>query len=166
MVRQMRLAVVLVTVAVIAGCGGGSSHALKSFSPPGNGFSIQLPSDWKFRDASYPSDHSTYYWYDPHDAFAKLEVIGSGCVGCVTKNNDGVTPDPSGEVPQGATITANADPYVTSFNTFDTPYTVKGLVVVTHRGAGVTGSWIVELWLPDKKQAEATEILASFQGKP
>jgi hypothetical protein len=159
----MCVAPLAVLLALVVGCGGGNSHALRRVSPPHGGFSIELPSDWRFLDASYPSDHATYYWYDPHDAFAKLRVIGSGCVGCVTKNNDGVTPNPSGEMPQYATVTARSDPYVLSFDDFDTPYSGKGMVVVTHRGSDVTGSLILELWLPEKDAAETTQILASFR---
>jgi hypothetical protein len=159
----MRWALVAVVVVVAAGCGGGSSGALKRVRPPHGGFSIELPSGWKFRDASYPSNHSTYFWTDPHDSFAKLKVVGSGCVGCVTKNQDATTPDPSGYVPTGATVTASSDPYVASFQQFDTPYPDDGMVVVTHDGSNVTGSYTVELWLPEKQSAKATQILASFR---
>ena len=132
---------------------------------PRHSFSVLLPADWKFRDASYPSDHSTYYWYDPHDAFAKLEIVGSACVGCVSKNSDGVTPTPSGELPQHTTVTAHSDPYVESFNRFDTPYSDNGMVIVTHpaNSSGINGSIIVQLWLPLKEQTESAQILASFR---
>ena len=66
-------------------------------------------------------------------------------------------------MPQYATVTAGSDPYVISFQVFDTPYLNNGMVVVTHKGSNVTASFIVELWLPEKKQAEVTEILASFR---
>src|SRR5437763_13797493 len=73
--------------------------------PRGAGYQVLLPPSWKFRDASYPSDHTTQLWTSPADRNAKLEVVIAACVGCVTKNFDGKTPAPEQEAPAHAQIT-------------------------------------------------------------
>ena len=148
--------------------GATASAKLKRFYGPRHSFSVLLPNNWKFRNASYPSDHSTYFYYDPHDAFAKLEIVGSGCVGCVMKSDIQGTPgyeqpNPSGELPQYATVTSRPNQYVESFNVFDTPYEDDGMVIVTHSGTNITGSVIVQLWLSKKEQTEAAQILSSLE---
>jgi len=72
---------------VLAGCDSGSSTALRPFHLPYKAGTIDLPGNWRFRDGGGVGDHSTWFWYDPNDAFAKLRVIASGCVGCVSKNS-------------------------------------------------------------------------------
>jgi hypothetical protein len=146
---------------VAAGCGG-SSATLKRVFPPLGGFSITVPSNWPFASGDSEGDHVTYFWYDPHDPFAKLRIVVSGCRGCVTKNQ-GNTPYPRGDLPQDATVTKKSDPYTLSFRKHDRPYRDDGMVVVTHNSLRVTGSFIIDLWLPDKNQTEAAQILASFR---
>ena len=155
-----RLGLCLVVGFVLAGCGG-SSTALRRVSFPYKAATIELPSNWKFRDASYPSDHATWYWYDPHDPFAKLRVVFSGCVGCVSTNSG--TPDPRAELPQYATVTAAPNQNTVSYTVFDTPYPDSGMVVVTEDRGHVAGSLVLDLWLPQKDSAEAAEILASLR---
>jgi hypothetical protein len=158
-----RFVVVAACALALSACGGASGTALKRVTIPFKAGTIELPGNWRFRDAGSVGDHSTWYWYDPTDAFAKLRVIGSGCVGCVSKHADGRTPNPRGEMPQYAAITAAPNPYTLSYQVFDTPYPDDGMVIVTHSGSGITGSLILDLWLPPKKSAEAAQILASFQ---
>lgn len=160
-----RLAPLVFTSLVLAGCGGGSSTALKTFHLPYKAGTIQLPGNWRFRDGGAVGDHSTWFWYDPNDAFAKLRVIASGCGGCVSTNN-GVTPYPRGELPQFATVTAAPDAYTLAYQVYDTPYPDDGMVVVLHKASTIEGSIIVDLWLPTKLNAEAAQILASFQSGP
>jgi hypothetical protein len=143
--------------------GGPSGVSLTRFSLPDKAGSIRLPSDWRFKNASYPSDHSTWFWYDPNNSFAKLRIVASGCIGCVSKNADAVTSYPRGDLPANAIVTASPSPYTILYRVFDTPYQNEGRVVVLHDDSGVTGSDILDLWLPAKKSAEAARILASFQ---
>jgi hypothetical protein len=157
-----RLFPLVVLLAVASGCGAAPS-GLKQTTLPNNAGTVELPGNWRFRDASYPSDHATWFWYDPTDSFAKLRIVASGCGGCVSRNNDGVTPYPQGEMPQFATVTASPDPYTVTYQVFDTPYADDGMVIVTHTGSTITGSLIFDLWLPTKRHAEAAQILASFQ---
>jgi hypothetical protein len=158
-----RLAVAAVCALALSACGGASGTALKRVTMPFKAGTIDLPGNWRFRDAGSVGDHSTWYWYDPRDSFAKLRVIESGCGGCVSKNADGLTPEPHGEMPPYAVVTAAPNPYTLAYQVSDTPYPDDGMVMVTHSGSGITGSLTLELWLPPKRSAEAAQILASFQ---
>ena len=157
------MSVSVAAVLVLSACGS-RNGALKRITVPKSKMTIELPGNWRFRDATYPSDHATLFWYDPHDAFAKVEMVISGCVGCVSypEKNDYTTPDPRAEVPQFATVQRSADPYIAPFHLFDAPYEDDGTVIVLHRGSTIAGSVVLQVWLPAKKQAEATQILASF----
>lgn len=128
------------------------------------GYSVRLPAAWRFKNASYPSDHATHLWWNPSNALAKMEVVLSACVGCVSKNLDGKTPNPRGELPQGA-IRHVINPYTLGFLTYssDDPYPDNGVIYVTHAGSRITGSVIVHLWLPKSQHALATRILNSFR---
>jgi hypothetical protein len=153
-----------VTVTVKAAPHGSSNAPLRRFDLPSHLGTIELPADWRFRDASYPSDHSTWFWYDPGDAFAKLEIVDSGCEGCVSKSVNGVTvANARAMVPGDAVVTAAPDPFTVAYRVFDAPYSDDGMVIVTRKGSKITGSVILDLWLPDRRAAEAAQILASLR---
>jgi hypothetical protein len=130
-----------------------------------NAYRVLLPSSWRFRDASSPSDHATYLWYDPANPLHKLYVTVSGCVGCVETNLDPHRPNPQGELPQNTQHTHWLGPWKLAFSAFttDNPYPENGLVIVLNRGGAVAGSEIVQLWLPESQHALATQILNSFR---
>src|SRR5689334_17645859 len=71
------------------------------------GFVVRVPADWLYRNASYPSDHSTELWTSPADKASRLKVEVSGCVGCVEPRscvleNKGCRPAPENIVPARA----------------------------------------------------------------
>jgi hypothetical protein len=165
----MRRSALLLAVAALA------LPALAPAAPPrlvwrvakDGSYRVRLPATWRFRDASYPSDHSTHLWYDPANPLRKLLVVVSGCVGCVEKNFDPHRPNPAAEVPRGAT-TFRISPWKVAFSTYtsDDPYPENGVVVVLHRSAAIDGSAIAKLWLPQREHATATAVLNSFSPQP
>jgi serine/threonine protein kinase len=66
-------------------------------TPPNGSYVVQVPASWTFRDTSIPSDHSTHLWYNPTDPLEKLQVIQSGCTGCVF--DEAGNPDPQKALP-------------------------------------------------------------------
>jgi hypothetical protein len=155
---------VVTLFAVCCGIAAAQPLVLHRVSPPHGGYSVLLPTGWRFRDASYPSDHATHLWYQPSNALLKMSVVLSDCVGCVSQNLDDTKPNPRGELPQGVVSTYRISKWVLAYEAFssDDPYPDNGMVIVTHRGARVTGSVIVGLWLPQRQHALATTILNSF----
>lgn len=132
-----------------------------------NSYRVVLPSTWRYRNASYPSDHSTYLWYDPANALRKLLITVSGCIGCVETNFDAHRPNPKGELPSYATGLYWISPWKLAFSGYvaDDPYQANGLVVVLNRKGNVSGSEIAELWLPASQHSLATRILNSFSAR-
>lgn len=147
----------------------GASHGISDTTPltwrtgPRSAYRVKLPTTWRFRDASYPSDHATHLWYEPSNPLRKMLVTLSGCIGCVSTNNY-TTPNPRGELPGDATTTYRLTPWKLAFSGFgtDDPYPSNGFVEVTHTSRGIDGSVIVELWLPQSQHLVATAILNSF----
>jgi hypothetical protein len=139
-----------------------SSNALRRVCQ--NGYCLSLPASWRYRDASYPSDHSTYFYWNPDNALEQLTIVSSGCIGCVTKNNDGVTPDPSGEVPSSVVAQHEVSAYETRYTAYEgrSPYATEGFVFLPHNDKGISGSVIFALDLPNTEHAEAERILNSF----
>lgn len=166
--RWLLGATVLAIALQAAAVAQAASPQLVRVSPPQGGYSVLLPRGWRFADATYPSDHATHLWFDPRNALRKMVVVASGCVGCVSKNFDGRTPNPAGMLPANATHVHRISPYVLSFTTqwsgdpYD-PYPDSGLVIVTHKAGRITGSIRVELWLPASQHALTTRILNSFR---
>lgn len=161
---RCRLAVCALALAA-AGAAFASPPQLVTRRPPDRSYHVRLPASWKFRDATYPSDHSTHFWTDPRDRNRKLEVQISACVGCVTKNLDGETPQPQNVVPAGTVKTFRVNRWQVGFlaHTKGNAYPDRGWVIVLHDRSGlVQGSAIVQLWLPTAEQALATRILAGF----
>ncbi len=134
------------------------------------GFSVKLPADWRYRNASYPSDHSTEYWTDPDDARSRLKVEVSRCVGCVQPTScvlsgTGCRPAPENLVPATATQRTKLDRWRVRFvaRSAGNPYPDRGLVVVRHQGEEIAGFALVQLWLPAAEKRLADRILASFR---
>ncbi len=88
----------------------------------------------------------------------------SGCVGCVSKNNDGIHPDPTGELPQYVAATREVSPYEVRYRAYEdrSTYPTDGFVYVMHDAKGINGSIIFRLDLPDAKHALAERIIDSF----
>ena len=176
---SIRITVLVVTLCAMAAAaaalvegrpahGASTSPRLVWRTPKNGGYRVLLPSTWRFRDASYPSDHATHLWYDPANALRKLEVVISGCVGCVETNFDPHRPNPLAEVPQGATKKHWLSPWKVAFVNYalDDPYPANGIVVVLNRHGNVAGSAIAQLWLPSSEHATATAVLNSFRPSP
>jgi hypothetical protein len=132
--------------------------------PPSRVYRVLVPVGWRYRNATYPSDHSTEFWFSPTNPLEKLEVISSGCEGCVSVNYDGHTPNPYGMLPDGVFQKHLLNRYVATFSGLvsDDPYPMNGVVVVTHQGTKITGSWVVSLWLPYSLRTTATQMLNGF----
>ena len=165
--RAVPIAVgIVVSFAIAAGVAAyvigreGSAETLRRACQ--NGYCLSLPADWRYRDASYPSDHATYFYWNPDNALEQLTIIGSGCVGCVTKNQDGVTPDPTGILPPTTTNVREISPYVVRYTTYEGLYPTSGFVYVLHNERGVSGAFIFSLDLPASKRERAGRIIDSF----
>src|ERR1700733_15388389 len=96
-----------VSVGLAAAAGAASGTTLKRVSPPGGGYSVELPATWRFANASYPSDHASHLWFDPQDALRKMLVVLSGCAGCA---ESGGKPNAAAGVPAGATKVKRLSP--------------------------------------------------------
>jgi len=134
------------------------------------GFSVPVPSGWRYKNASYPSDHSTEFWTDPANAKSKLEVQDSGCLGCVqrescTLHNTGCGPYPEGLVPKGTISKRKLSPWREQFTARNSasPYLDRGLVVIRHHGSQIEDWAYVEIWVPDSEASIANSMLAGFK---
>jgi hypothetical protein len=163
-VLLVSLAVAALALPVATASGAATSPQLTWRGGHYQGYRLLLPANWRYRNASYPSDHSTYLYWDPANALRKLIVVASGCVGCVSKNLDPNRPDPSGMLPDWASSTYRISPWKLAFSgyTNDDPYPANGLIVVNKYQGQVSGSMIAELWLPKSQHSLATTILNSF----
>lgn len=142
-----------------------SATSLRWVSPPGGSYSVMLPANWVFRNASYPSDHYTNLWYAPGDVLSKLEVVGSGDVGAVSVNANPGEPYPQGDLPTGVTTTHKFSRWVLGYQAYtnDDPYPDNGLIVILHPNGEVNGYVRADLWLRSSEHALATTILNSFK---
>jgi hypothetical protein len=143
------------------GPGLASTSSLRRVAPPGGGYSVELPSTWRFANATYPSDHATHLWFDPVNALRKMLVVLSGCVGCAEKDG---APNPAAGVPQGATGVVRLSATEDGFQIFtnDDPWVANGISIVMRHDGQIEGYASVELWLPRSQHALATTILNSF----
>jgi hypothetical protein len=163
----LRLGLVIALASLIAATSASArpnSPPLKRFSPPHGGYSVLLPSNWLFIDASYPSDHATHLWWAPRNALMKLEVVVSGCVGCASIDNYKV-PNPAGLVPPGAIGKQRINKWEDAYQSYgtDDPYPDNGIVIVTHQGSRITGWARFDLWLPASEHTTASAILNSVR---
>jgi hypothetical protein len=151
--------VALVASSAIAGAA--STPRLKRVSPPHGGYTVELPSTWRFANASYPSDHATHLWFDPANALRKMLVVLSGCTGCAETNGQ---PNPKAGVPADATSVVRLNSSEDAFQLFtdDDPWTANGISLLIRDNGRIEGYASVELWLPPGQHALATTILNSF----
>lgn len=155
-------AAILVFLSVPA-TGSGGPPSLHRVHPPDSAYSLLLPSGWRFRDVSYPSDHATHLWWTPRDPLARAVVVLSGCEGCVSANG---APNPAGAVPDASQhhrISLNVVAFQGPYDQAEAGYYDNGLVLVTHQGGHITGFVRIDLWLPYSQHALATKILDSFR---
>lgn len=148
-----------------------------------SGISLDVPQGWVYTTESYPSDHATYLWRSPTTPSARIEIIASGCAGCVehlsaaTLTNH--TPNPLGVVPKGATdvtvvsacvvtyalpsgsVTDSLKTQATSTR-FDS-FPDSGKVIVHYRSTRPSGYVKLDVWLPSSESSVAAEILSSYQ---
>lgn len=134
------------------------------------GFRVKVPADWRYRDATYPSDHSTELWTDPKDPRSKLKVEVSACVGCVEPEScilkgTGCRPAPENIVPATATSRTKLDRWRVRYvaRNASSPYPVRGLVAIVHDGEDIRGFALAQVWLPSSQARVADAILASFR---
>jgi len=128
-------------------------------TPPNGSYVVQLPASWTFRDTSIPSDHSTHLWYNPADPLEKLQVIQSGCTGCVF---DGAgNPDPQKALPNPVESSFVISPRKIGFLAYSTddPYPDNGLIII---GSQFNGFFLIQLWLPYAEHKQASAILNSW----
>ena len=161
-------AALLLLGCVFAGEAGGAGGLLTRASHEG-GFTIALPAGWQYKDATYPSDHSTEFWTAPGDARSRLEVNVSGCIGCVeragcTLRDTGCGPYPAGVLPQGTISRRALGRWAEEFvaRVPGSPYLDRGLVVIGHRANAIRDWAYVRLWLPSSGVGLADSILATF----
>jgi hypothetical protein len=139
------------------------SAALRRVSPPGGGYSVELPATWRFADASYPSDHSTHLWFDPANALRRMIVVLSGCVGCAERDGG---PNPDAGVPAGSIHVIRLSATEAAFQQFtsaDDPWLANGISIVMRHDGAIDGYASVELWLPPAQHSLATTILDGFE---
>jgi hypothetical protein len=159
--RSLVMASVWISLILATVASAAAAVALTRVAPPGGAYSVELPHGWRFENASYPSDHATHLWFDPSNALRKMEVVLSGCVGCVS--SDGA-PNPSGGLPPNVVARTRLGRWELAFEAYssDDPYPDNGVVIVTHRGSHIEGYVEVGLWLPVREHSTATAILNGF----
>ena len=169
--RPRRL-IIIVALLLLIGIAGAASYlvafrhhtsALRRVCQ--NGYCLTLPSSWRYRDAGSEGNHVSYYYWNPDNALKQLVIVQSGCVGCVTKNADGIHPNPSGEFPLNVTDQREVSPYETRYRAYGTrsPYPTDGFVYVTHTDKGINGSIVFALDLPETQKPLAERIIDSFE---
>lgn len=165
----MRLPAAIVAALLCAGLATASDGLVTRTSKEA-GFSVKVPVTWRYRDATYPSDHSTEYWTDPRDAKSRLKVEVSACVGCVEPEscilrNTGCRPAPEQLLPANVISKRKLDRWRITYvaRTAGSPYPVHGLVSIVHAGAEIRGFALAQVWLPPARAATAQRILASFR---
>jgi len=131
-------------------------------------FWVGVPQGWVYKDATYPSDHSTEFWRAPKDAKSRLDIEVSACVMCAQPmscvlHDTGCGPAPQVIVPKTATQRKRLDKYRMSYVLGGKGYPEHGLVWVMHDKTGVIGFAVVRVRLPAAKAALAEAILASFR---
>jgi hypothetical protein len=167
----MRRIVPLAVIAALAAGAAAASPGLVERHSKLVGYSVSLPAGWTYQNATYPSDHSTEFWRDPHDRNAKLEVQDSACVGCVqpqkciVQGKGPCGPRPENLLPKNAVWHKKLDRWTLRFRapSQTSPYPDEGLVVVLHRGNDIQGFIYAELWLPAARRSLAYAILATFK---
>lgn len=127
-----------------------------------SGVTLQVPSSWAFADQSIPSNHNNLLFYDPANPAARVEITGSGCVGCVFPP-DAAQADPRLAVPAG-TVSSFLFAAGTRAGFAERQalgYDVNGIVVITGSLSSPNGYLIVRTGLPPEDHTLASTILDS-----
>ena len=153
----------LVAVALNAS-GPTAGPSLQPTSPPGGGYTVLLPSGWRFDKLASTSGKTVHLWYDPANPLARIRVTLSRCNLCVTKNSDGRTPSPQRALPPHASMLTRINRWQITYTTPPTPrgYPDRGFIALTHRHSQIRGYARVDAWLPTNLQATSSAILSSF----
>jgi len=156
------LSLIVTAPAVLARTASTSSDPLVVRTSTTWGYSLLLPASWQFRNASYPSDHSTLIWSDPIDPSQKVEIVFSGCYGCSHNPTTGA-PQPAvgGNLRVTATYSISPTRLAYAAVSANDPYPDNGLVIVTKDGYTQ-----INCWLPQSAHHMATLILNSYQAVP
>ncbi len=162
--------VLLIALAFSSAAAATSRFGLVARSSKAAGFVVSVPSSWKYRNASYPSDHTTELWTDPQNAKRKLEVQVSGCVGCVERTscvlrNVGCGPYPAQVLPAATIQKRMIGRWSVRFIARDSnsPYLIYGLVTIRHKGSSIEDWAYAEVWVPATDAPVAGAILSSFR---
>jgi len=158
------LALILVAFApkAVAGRVSASTDPLVVRTSTTWGYSMLLPASWQFRNASYPSDHSTLIWSDPVDAAQKLQIVFSGCYGCSHNLATGAPrPAVGGNLRVTSTYSISPTRLAYAAVSSNDPYPDNGLVIVTTQGYTQ-----IDCWVPQSEHHIATLVLNSYQTVP
>jgi hypothetical protein len=144
--------------------GSTAGPALQPTSPPGGGYTVLLPSGWRFGKLASTPGKTIQLWYDPANPHARVLVTLSRCVLCVTKNSDGRTPSPQRALPPHVSMLTRINRWQITYTTPPTPggYPDRGSITLTHRRTKIGGYARIDASLPTNLQATSTAILASF----
>jgi hypothetical protein len=132
-------------------------------------FRVRVPADWRYRNATYPSDHSTELWTSPADPATRLKVEVSACVGCVVPRScllraTGCRPAPENIIPARVLSKRKLDRWRVRYvaRVAGSRYPVHGLVTVVHSGGDIRGFALARVYTPQSSGPVADAILASF----
>jgi hypothetical protein len=170
MFRPVNSIAALAFVGALLAAQAGATTGLVTRTSKESGSTVKVPATWAYRDATYPSDHSTEFWTDPADPKSRLELNVSGCIGCVKQpscmlHETDCGPDPAAEVPHGTLSKRSLGKWAEEFvaRVPGSPYLDRGLVVIGHSGSTIRDWAYVELWLPASRKQLAGSILAGFR---
>lgn len=126
---------------------------------------LLVPDGWRFKNASYPSDHATYKLWDPGDIDRHITVIVSACYGCVMNSSD--SPAPAQAIPvRGLISRQRIDPWTLYYTGSwgDYLYANRGVVLLKHQDSEYDGVWArADVWLPRDERRIANRIIASLR---
>lgn len=128
------------------------------------GARLLVPAGWAVSDESIPSDHIDLIAYDPANPSARIEISGSGCVGCV-QSPVGGNADPKRVLP---TLTVSSFVFDhglrAGFQEHSADgYDVNGVVVILGSISKPRGYYYVRVAFPPPDHATASEILNSVE---
>ena len=124
---------------------------------------LLAPAGWAFADESIPSDHDDLLLYDPANPAARIEVSGSGCVGCIVDDTGKV--NPLGPLPSG-TVSSFVFNHGLSAGFQEGSadgYAVNGVLSLLGTKKDPQGYVIVRLALPTSDTDLARRILNSIR---
>ena len=161
------LAVVLIAGVVTTPSPGGDGLVWRTSHEAG--FKVRVPAGWRYKDATYPSDHSTELWSSPADARSRLKVEVSGCVGCVEPQScilsgTGCRPAPEAVLPAGVVSKTKLDRWRMRYvaRNASSRYPVHGLISIVHVGSQIRGFALAQASLPAAQAQTADAMLSSF----